>query len=103
MKKEEYIKTMNINGNSIDLGIDDYGQQYFIEWEDSEGKHEMGLGSYNMNYMSDILYKFDPNFKRTVKVLLNGESLDEESKDKLWSYINSILDEYEFATDLKKD
>ena len=53
--------------------------------------------------MSDILYKFDPNFKHTVKVLLNGESLDEESKDKLWSHIESILDEYEFATDLKKD
>ena len=103
MKKEEYIKTMNINGNSIDLGIDDYGQQYFVEWEDSEGKHEMGLGAYNMNYMSDILYKFDPNFKQAVKVLLNGESLDEENKDKLWSYIESILDEYEFETNLKKD
>ena len=103
MKKEEYIKTMNINGNSIDLGIDNYGQQYFVEWEDSEGKHEMGLGVYNMNYMSDILYKFDPNFKQAVKVLLNGESLDEENKDKLWSYIESILDEYEFEIDLKKD
>lgn len=45
MKKEEYIKTMNINGNSIDLGIDDYGQQYFVEWEDSDGKHENGSWS----------------------------------------------------------
>ena len=103
MKKEEYIKTMSINGNSIDLGIDDYGQQYFIEWEDSDGKHEMGLGAYNMNYMSDILYKFDPNYKRIVKDLLNGEALNKEDEERFKYYTDLILNEHDFATDLKKD
>ena len=59
MTEEEYVETLNINGHIIKLGIDDYGQQYFIEWEDSDGKHEMGLGAYNLNYMSDILHIFD--------------------------------------------
>ena len=59
MTEEEYVKSLNINGHVIKLGIDDYGQQYFIEWEDSDGKHEIGLGSYNLNYMTDILHIFD--------------------------------------------
>lgn len=59
MTEEEYVKSLSINGHTIKLGIDDYGQQYFIEWEDFDGKHEMGLGSYNLDYMTDILYMSD--------------------------------------------
>ena len=30
MTKEEYIGTIELNGTKVDIGIDDYGQQYFF-------------------------------------------------------------------------
>ena len=32
MIKEEYIGTIELNNTKIDIGIDDYGQQYFFEF-----------------------------------------------------------------------
>lgn len=32
MKQEEYLKTMVYNGHMVNIGVDDYGQQYFLEY-----------------------------------------------------------------------
>ena len=31
MKQEEYVKTIVVYGKMVNVGMDDYGQQYFIE------------------------------------------------------------------------
>ena len=99
MTSEEYIKTINVNGIEIKLGLDDYGQQYFIEWEDSEGKHETGLGAYNTNYMLYILYTFDPEYKRISKEILNGIKLSEEDNIKFKYYTDLISKEYDYISE----
>ena len=37
MKQEEYIKTIVYNGQMINLGNDDHGQTYFLEYAE-DGK-----------------------------------------------------------------
>lgn len=55
MKKEEYIETVVLNGKMYNVGIDDYGQQYFIEYIDIHGKLvEFGCGAYNPYYLDVI-------------------------------------------------
>ena len=51
MKKEEYIKTIVVNGHMINIGLDDYGQTYFLEYVDGEGKLvEDCVGVYETDY-----------------------------------------------------
>jgi hypothetical protein len=61
MKRDEYIKTIVFNGIMINIGIDSYGQTYFIEYvEDGELKEEC-VGSYICDYEDYIEWRFgDP-------------------------------------------
>lgn len=48
MKQEEYVKTIVIYGKMLNVGLDDYGQQYFLEYVDDNGElQEIGCGAYN--------------------------------------------------------
>lgn len=48
MKQEEYVKTIVVYGKMLNVGIDDYGQQYFLEYVDDNGElQEIGCGAYN--------------------------------------------------------
>lgn len=48
MKQEEYVKTIVIYGKMINVGMDDYGQQFFLEYVDDNGElQEIGCGAYN--------------------------------------------------------
>ena len=60
MTKEEYIGTIELNGIKVDVGVDDYGQQYFFEFinKDSE-KETLGCGAYNINFLDDIIFIVD--------------------------------------------
>ena len=54
MKQEEYVKTIVIYGKMINVGIDDYGQQFFLEYVDDNGElQEIGCGAYN-SYIEDV-------------------------------------------------
>ncbi len=58
MKQEEYIKTIIYNDRLINLGLDDAGQTYFIEYaEDGQLKEEC-VGSYNTDYERYIEWRF---------------------------------------------
>lgn len=58
MKREEYIKTIVYNGNMINIGIDDAGQTYLIEYvEDGQLKEEC-VGSYIMGYEDYVEWRF---------------------------------------------
>ena len=94
MTSEEYIKTIRVKDLDVDLGMDDYGQSYFIEWEDDEGRHEIGVGSYNTDYLSTILYYCDPEYKRLWEKNLLGQLLTDQEKDQWEQYQKMIEDEY---------
>jgi hypothetical protein len=58
MKQEEYIKTVVYNGRMINIGLDDYGQTYFLEYvEDGELKEEC-VGTYCSDYGDYIKWRF---------------------------------------------
>ena len=58
MKQEEYIKTIVFNNHMINVGIDDNGQTYFIEYaEDGELKEEC-IGPYITDYEDYIEWRF---------------------------------------------
>lgn len=94
MNSDEYVKTFNIAGKEIKLGIDDYGQCYFVEWEEDGKIREMGLGTYNFHYMEDIYYLFDPIYKKLVKKDLNGEKMTPEEYSEWIKYKRIFEEEY---------
>lgn len=54
MKVEEYIKTIVVYGQMVNVGMDDYGQQYIIEYVDAAGELQIvGCGAYNFDYISE--------------------------------------------------
>ena len=58
MKQDEYIKTVVYNGRMINIGLDDYGQTYFLEYvEDGELKEEC-VGPYVTDCEDYIEYRF---------------------------------------------
>ena len=59
MKREEFVESGVYNGHMYNVGLDDYGQQYFIEYMDEKGNlTEEGCGAYNTNYISKIEFLF---------------------------------------------
>ena len=62
MKKEEYVATFIYNGNKeqmVHLGMDDYGQCYFVMFEFENEIKEMGCGTYNFDYLDCVYYVFE--------------------------------------------
>ena len=51
MKANEYFKTIVVYGKMVNVGMDDPGQQYFLEYVNDNGELvEMGCGAYNFDY-----------------------------------------------------
>lgn len=67
MRQEEYIKTVIYNGKMINVGLNDYGQTYFIEYaEDGELKEEC-VGTYIGDYRGYIEWRFgNPEINCTI-------------------------------------
>lgn len=59
MTKEEYVGTITIRGTKIDIGSDDYGQQFFFEYEKDGEVKTVGCGTYNFEFIEYIVYYFD--------------------------------------------
>lgn len=95
MKKEDYIKTLEVCGHSVDLGLDDCGQCYYIEWIDNNGeKKETGLGTYNTHYMEEIYSLFDGRYHELIRKELFGELSDGEAAE-MEHYYEIFNKEYE--------
>jgi len=56
MQQDEYVTSINYNGALVNIGMDDYGQSYFIEYADGESVVTVGCGTYNTDYMSTVEY-----------------------------------------------
>lgn len=80
MKPEEYVKTVMYNGYMINIGLDDDGQQYFLEYINDEGKLvEDGCGAYNTNYQKIIERLFGtPSLCVLYENLLKSNTLCEQ-------------------------
>ena len=51
MKTNEYVKTIVVYGKMVNVGMDDCGQQYFIEYVNDKGElTEVCCGAYNFDY-----------------------------------------------------
>ena len=60
MKKEEYIGTIELNNTKIDIGIDDYGQQYFFEFINENGEKEsLGGSTKKLNFLEEVIFTID--------------------------------------------
>lgn len=95
MTSDEYVKTLVINGTTIKLGIDDYGQCYFAEWVGDDGElNSQSLGTYHSDYMGELYYLFEPEYARIHKKLFMGEELSEEENNKYEEFENQITREY---------
>lgn len=90
MTKDEYVKTVVVRGISVDIGVDDYGQSYFYEY-DLDGEHyERSCGTYNPDYMEQICYELDP--KGTFISWYGIDEWREHMKDLRETYIRRGLD-----------
>jgi len=94
MRKEDYIKTIIVCKKEIKLGMDDYGQCFYIEWVDDNGKiQEESIGTYNTHYMEYIYHKFDPKYKELSRKEMFGEATKHDLT-KLEKYYKIFEEEY---------
>lgn len=88
MKREEYVKTIVVYGKIVNVGMDDYGQQYFIEYLNDNGEiTEIGCGAYNDNY--EDVAKFVIDHERYSEEFWGYETwkqMKEEREERLKKY-----------------
>lgn len=59
MKDEEFVTCVVFNNKHINVGLDDAGQTYFIQYTDDNGEDiEECVGSYEVDYMRYIEWRF---------------------------------------------
>ena len=58
MNKNEYVESIVINNMLVNVGQNDAGQCYFIEWVEHNELFEECCGVYNTDYQGYIEYKF---------------------------------------------
>ena len=95
MKQEEYIKTIVVYGKMVNVGMDDAGQQYFIEYVNDAGElTELGCGAYNFNY--EDVAKTAIDYDRSCKEFWGDkewEKIQKEKEDKMKKYRKEKLDD----------
>lgn len=97
MTKDEYITTFTINGKRADVGMDDYGQCYFLEWEENGEKQEVGLGTYNTEIVEGAFYYLDPVYRHLWNRMYDDD-LTESEVELLNGYSRMIEEIYRDMT-----
>jgi hypothetical protein len=93
MKQDEYVKTIVVYGKMVNVGMDDYGQQYFIEFVNENGELiEVGCGAYNFD-IEDVA-KSIIDYERHSREIWGDEEWEEmqKAKDEVDNIVN-IQDE----------
>lgn len=81
MKREEYVTTIVVYGKMVNVGMDDYGQQYFIEYLDDNGELvEVGCGAYNHDY--EDVAKTIIDYERHSREIWGDEFWEQMKKEK---------------------
>ena len=92
MKKEDYVKTIYIEGLPVDVGMDDYGQCYYFEWFDGEKMCEESCGSYNTDYVTYIMFRLCPRYHELWKKDLLETLTDEEKMGVTYKQIAEYIE-----------
>lgn len=81
MKTNEYFKTIVVYGKMVNVGVDDPGQQYFIEFVNDKGElEEIGCGAYNFDYEDTAKVTID--YERYYREIYGAEELERMKKIK---------------------
>lgn len=88
MKNEEYLKTLIVYGKMVNIGVDDNGQQYFIEFVNSKGElEEVSCGAYNHDY--EDIAKITIDYERYCREVRGDEEwqrMQQEKEERLIKY-----------------
>lgn len=88
MKQEEYVKTIVVYGKMVNVGMDDYGQQYFLEYINENGHLiEIGCGAYNDDYedVAKTMIDYD-RYSREIYGDELWEQMQKEKEERLKKY-----------------
>lgn len=97
MTKEEFVKRIVVNGIGVDIGIDDYGQCYFFEYEKNGEKYSECCGTYNIFYIEYIYSVLDERYHELEKHVMLPDIFGELSDEQVpeWEkYQAEIADIY---------
>jgi predicted SAM-dependent methyltransferase len=88
MKQEEYVKTIVVYGKMVNVGMDDYGQQYFLEYINENGQLiEVGCGAYNYDFedVAKTMIDYD-RYSREIYGDELWEQMKKEKEERLKKY-----------------
>ena len=97
--KEDYIKTLFVNNKKICLFNNDYGQCYYITFEEDGEIKSLTLSGWNVDYMADIYSIFDEEFHNLNRKIMFGEELTSDEKNKIQKYYEIFSEEYRIDYD----
>ena len=88
MNRKDYVGSLAIKGQLVNVGMDDYGQCYYFEYYDKDENKilERSCGAYNDLFIDDIVYFFD---YKGYSISVYGEEEWEEQTQRL---INRWID-----------
>lgn len=84
MKSEEFVKKLKVRDKIVKVGLDDYGQCYFFEYIDDNGKtQEVCCSSYNPYYKDEIAGYFgvDVSDIKEIYSIMSDEELSSTKQE----------------------
>lgn len=102
MKQEDYVETLDVKGKKVDVGLDDYGQCYYFEFEDDNGDiKEVSCRTFNGDYVGEIADYFNVN-EEDIFPFTNKAYPDEKYKEVKEKYESLIEERDNNFLNLKK-
>ena len=88
MKTSEYVKTIVVYGKMVNVGMDDAGQQYFIEFVNANRELvEMGCGAYNFDYEDFAKHAIDTDrYSREIWGDEGWKKIQKEKEERMKKY-----------------
>ncbi len=87
MKASEYVGTITVKDYVVNIGIDDYGQCYFAEWEENDELCAASLGTYCTDFLEATCSLFD--YKGVSISLYGKEQWDLDTERQKQRHISS--------------
>ena len=76
MHANEYVGSLVINDKLVNIGMDDAGQSYFIEFIENHQLKQESCGSYNSNYKDYAEYRLGDPDKCVYQAINNPSTLE---------------------------
>ena len=94
IKDGELVSIIKVKGKEVKLCIDDYGQCYFANYIDDDGKEqEIFFGTYCTEIMDELFYFIDSEF-RDLFIKKSKGTLTKEEEERINLYYSQFDDLY---------